>query len=259
MSGLRSALFEGEVVHQRFAPRRHRLRYGVFQMLFDLDEIPDMDRRLRLFSHNRFNALSFHDSDHGDGDGTPLRAYVERILAEADVRLEGGRIALLCMPRILGHVFNPLSVYYCHHADGRLAAMIYEVNNTFGQRHTYLIPAGAGDGRTVRQACDKDFYVSPFMDMDMRYEFRLAEPGATVATAINGRGPDGGLLIFASFTGERRELTDAALARALAAHPFMTLGVVAAIHWEALKLVLKGIRLRDRPPPPAGAVTVVRA
>jgi uncharacterized protein len=258
MKRFRSGLYEGEVVHQRFAPRRHRLRYAVFQMLFDLDETDRLADGLRLFSHNRLNAFSLHDADHGDRDGAPLRGYVERILAAAGIEIEGGRIELLCMPRVLGLVFNPLSVYYCHHRDGALAAMIYEVSNTFGQRHSYLIPADQTAGEVVKQSCEKDFYVSPFMDMEMTYEFRLAEPGDRAVTTINGRGPDGTLLIFASFTGARRELDDRTLLRLLLAYPFMTIGVVLAIHWEALKLFAKGLKLRRRPPAPKRAVTVVR-
>jgi DUF1365 family protein len=257
MSPFRSALYVGDVIHQRFTPRRHRLRYGMFQMLFDLDELPRLASRLRLFSHNRFNAVSFHDADHGTGGDGDLRGYVRGLLAQAGLSLGEGRIALLCMPRILGHVFNPLSIYYCHRPDGALAVMIYEVNNTFGQRHSYLIPAADAAGGGVRQRCGKGFYVSPFMDMEMTYEFKLSGLGKTISTTIDGRGPDGEHLIFATFAGARRELSDRSLLRVLFAFPFMTLGVVAAIHWEAMKLAAKGIRLRRRPPAPTAAVTVV--
>ena len=230
----------------------------MFQILFDLDELPDLGRRLRLFSHNRFNAFSFEDRDHGDGAAGPLRAYVERNLAAAGLTLGGGRILLLCLPRVFGHAFNPLSVYYCYDAAGALSAMIYEVNNTFGQRHSYLIPAAPSADRVARQTCAKGFYVSPFMDMDMTYEFTMTSPGETISTVVNGRGPGGAPLIHAAFAGRRRDLTDAVLGRALLAYPFITLGVVAAIHWEAVKLFAKGLRLRRRPPPPAGPVTRVQ-
>ena len=170
-----SALYEGAVVHQRLTPKRHRLRYRMFQAVIDLDELPDLAARLNHFAHNHFALFSFHDLDHGDGSG-PLRPYVERVLGEAGLDLGGGPIRLLCMPRILGHVFNPLSIYYCHHPDGRLGAMLYEVNNTFGDRHSYLIPA-SDDGGEIRQSADKRLYVSPFMDLDMVYDFRLTLPG----------------------------------------------------------------------------------
>jgi DUF1365 family protein len=251
-----SGLYFGEVVHQRFFPRRHRLRYRVFQGLFDLDELPRLSRELRLFSHNRFNIFALYDRDHEGGSVGDLRASVENRLREAGLPADGGRIALLCMPRVCGFVFNPLSVYYCYDTNGDLSANIYEVNNTFGQRHSYVIPVnGTADGDQVRQSCKKEFYVSPFMDMDMIYDFRLALPGTTVATCIDGSRTDGARLIFASFTGARRELNDLTLMAALLTHPLLTIGVVAAIHWEAAKLFAKGLRLRPRPPPPATAVT----
>jgi DUF1365 family protein len=256
MSGLASCLYFGEVVHQRFSPRRHRLRYRIFQGLFDLDELPALGRKLRLFSHNRANLFTFHDSDHGDG-GT-LRAYVESLVTQAGLSIEGGRIAVLCMPRILGFVFNPLSIFYCYNRDGSLVANIYEVNNTFGQRHSYLIPAEYAAREGVWQRCEKVFYVSPFMDMDMNYDFKLTLPGATLATSINGSHADGAPLILASFTGARRELSDGMLLSALTTYPLLTVGVVAAIHWEAVKLFAKGLRLRRRPSPPLADVTIVQ-
>ncbi len=259
MTDLRSGLYAGEVVHKRFAPRRHRLRYRMFQILFDLDGLPDLDRRLRLFSYNRFNAFSFHDRDHGDGAACSLREYVDRVLGSAGLSLNGGRVALLCMPRVFGHAFNPLSVYYCHDAGGGLVAMIYEVNNTFGQRHTYLIPGTSSADGVARQTCSKGFYVSPFMDMDMTYEFTMTVPGESISTVVNGRGPTGAPLIHAAFAGRRRSLTDSVLGGTLLSYPFLTLGVVVAIHWEALKLFTKGLRLRHRPALPPTPVTVVAA
>ncbi len=227
----------------------------MFQMLFDLDELPGLSSRLRLFSHNRGNLLSFHDRDHGDGrDG--LREWVEQTLDGAGVPIDGGKVLLLCMPRVLGHVFNPISIYFCHRANGELTAMLYEVNNTFGERHSYLIPVAGPTDEAIQQSCDKAFYVSPFMDMAMRYDFRMTRPGETIATTVHGKDPAGALLITAAFSGQRREITDGTLAAALMRYPLLTLKVVAAIHLEAAKLVLKGLRLRRRPPAPREAVSV---
>jgi uncharacterized protein len=251
-----SAFYAGAVTHRRLAPTRHRLRYSMFQMLFDLDEAPDLSRRLRLFSHNRFNLFSFHDRDHGDGRAGPLRAYVEETLDAAGIAHGGGPIRLLCMPRLFGHVFNPLSIYYCHRADGTLAAMLYEVNNTFGERHSYLIAVPPEAAGPIRQSCEKAFHVSPFMDMAMTYGFKVTAPAERITTMISGSAPDGSLILVAAFAGRRRELTDRVLAHALVAYPLLTVKVVAAIHFEALKLILKGLRLRPRPPAPAEAVTV---
>jgi DUF1365 family protein len=250
-----SCLYAGTVMHRRIKPRAHKLKYRVFWMLFDLDELPHLPRRLRLFSREGFNLFGFYNRDHGDGSARPLRAQAEEHLAAAGIDLDGGPIRLLCMPRILGFVFNPISVYYCHRRDGALAALLYEVHNTFGQRHSYLI-AVAGDGRQpLEQRCEKDFYVSPFMDMDIRYRFRVQPPGARVTLAIEGSDAQGPVIV-ASLAGEREALTDAALLRAFVLFPLMTLKVVAGIHWEAAKLWLKGLRLRPRPPAPE-PVTIV--
>lgn len=232
-----SALYTGEVAHVRLRPLRHRLRYRVAQGLFDLDELPELSGRLRLFGHNRAAAFSFHDKDHGDGSGD-LRGWLARELARAGLPGACGRVRVLCMPRMLGFVFNPLSVWFCDDAHGRLAAVVYEVNNTFGGRHAYVLPAAAAEG-PLRQACGKAFHVSPFLPMALTYAFRLSPPEAEVTIAISAEDADGPVL-GASFAGRRRPLTDAGLARVLLAFPFMTLKVVAAIHWEALKLWLRG-------------------
>jgi DUF1365 family protein len=249
-----SALYVGSVMHRRLAPRPHRLRYRSYWLLIDLDETDRLDT-LRLFSRNRFNLVSFHDSDHGDGRARPLRTYVERTLAEHAVDWDGGRIALLCMPRILGYVFNPLSIYFCYRRDGSLAALLYEVRNTFGQMHSYLLPVEA-DTSVVHQRCDKVFYVSPFLGMDLTYDFRVAPPAKKVSVVVSASGARGAVLV-ASLAGERHTLSDRALAFALATHPLLTLKVVGAIHWEALKIWWKGMRLHPRPPVPAHPVTTI--
>ena len=250
-----SALYGGSVTHVRLRPVRHRLRYRMLTMLLDLDELPELSRRLWLFGHNRRAVFAFRDRDHGDGSGTPLAEQIAAMLRGAGLDPAGGRIRVLCMPRVLGMVFNPITVYFCDGADGALQAMVYEVNNTFGQRHTYLIPAQGTD--VQHQGCEKRFYVSPFMDMEQRYRFRVAPPGERFALAIEAA-DEAGPLLYAAFTGRRRALTDAGLARALLGHGLQAVRVVGGIHWEALKLWLKGMRLRPRPAPPAAPVSVSR-
>lgn len=249
-----SGLYEGVVGHTRIAPREHRLRYRVFFLYLDLDEVAALDRRLALFSAGRFNLVSFAERAHGDGSGRPLKAQIEAELAKAGLAY-GGPIRLLAMPRILGKGFNPLTVYFCHRRDGTLSAMLYEVNNTFGERHSYLIPA-AEDHGMVRQHCQKAFYVSPFMDFDLAYAFRVRPPGETVQVAIDVSDTKE-MVLSANFLGRRRRLTDVNLLKAWATHPWMTLGVFAAIHVEALKYWLKGGKLRPRPAAPERRVTVV--
>lgn len=254
-----SGLYTGKVTHRRFRPREHRLDYRVFWCLLDLDEIDRLDGSLRLFARNRFSLFSFHDRDHGAGTREPLRAQVEAHLARAGIDLEGGPIRLLSMPRVLGYVFNPISVYFCHRPSGAIAAIIYEVTNTFGERHSYLIPVDpetASQRVAIRQSARKELYVSPFIDMDITYDFRVLEPDETVSLVVRGSDAEG-LVISASMVGTRSELTDGAVFRAAATHPLLTLKVVGGIHFEALKLWLKGVRLTPRPAPPEWPVTIV--
>ncbi len=249
-----SGLYLGRVMHRRTQPRVHQLAYRIFSLLLDLDEIDALDGRLRLFSRGRFNLLAFHDRDHGDGGSVPLRAQVERHLADAGMPISGGAIRLLTMPRLFGFAFNPLSVYFCHRPDGALAAILYEVNNTFGQRHSYLLPVDATQRGPVRQTIPKRFHVSPFMGMDMTYDFTVTPPGERLSIAIlvsDDRGP----VFTAALSADRRALTDASLARALLAYPLMTLKVVAGIGWEALKLWFKRVGVYHLPPAPDRAVT----
>ncbi|MBS9477434.1 DUF1365 domain-containing protein [Ancylobacter radicis] len=254
-----SALFAGSVIHSRLKPRRHRLRYRLFSLLLDLDELPRLGDRLRLFSHNRFNLFSLRDADYGRGDGTALKPYVESVMRSAGIEPDGGAVRLLTMPRLFGYAFNPLSMYFCYRRDGALAAILYEVNNTFGQRHSYFIPVDGGSaGGTIRQSAAKAFYVSPFMDMGLDYAFRVEPPGAAFTVIISARDSDGPVLI-AAHRARRRALTDRELMRALFAYPLLTLKVIAGIHWEALFIWAKGIRLRQRPPLPAEPVSLPTA
>ncbi len=250
MTAWASGLYGGVVTHRRFTPRAHFLRYRLFMLLLDLDELDALSNDLRLFAHNRISLLSLHDADHGDGSG-PLRPQVEAQLKAAGLPSDGP-IRLLCLPRVLGYVFNPLSIYFCHRRDGALAAILYEVSNTFGDRHGYLIPV-EGDG-PVRQACDKALYVSPFLAMDLAYDFKVVPPGEDIGVNIDVSRKRQRVL-NAAFAGKRRDLTDTAILRAWLAHPLLTLKVIVGIHWEALKLWLKGATFHRRPAAPAHPVS----
>ena len=254
-----SCLYLGRVVHQRLLPFRHRLVYRVFSLFVSLDELPELSHRLRLFSHNRWNLFSFQDRDHGPRDGSALRPWIEGQLAEAGIDLEGGPVRLLCFPRILGYVFNPLTIWFCYHRSGHLAALLYEVSNTFGQQHSYLIAVDPArpPGAPIRQSCRKALYVSPFIAMEATYRFRLSEPGQRLAVLIRQSTAEGELLLAAQ-NGRRRRLDDPALLRVFLAYPLMTLKVIAAIHWHALRLWRKGAKVLPRPAAPARAVTLVR-
>jgi len=243
-----AALYFGDVMHARLKPIGHRFSYRVMSLLIDLDRLDAADRQSLLFGVNRAALYSFNESDHGERDGSGLRLYAQRRAAERGIDLTGGRVLLLCYPRLLGFTFNPLSVYFCYRADGELALMIYEVRNTFGDTHAYVLtvkPGEIGDAG-VRQQQDKEFYVSPFLEMAMRYHFRVSPPGEFVKLRILETDREGPLLA-ATFNGRRRSLTTAALLRSFFALPLVTLKIVAAIHWEALRLWLKGARLVPRP------------
>lgn len=261
--GLSSAIYRGEVMHQRLRPMRHRLRYRMFTLLLDLDELPALDRRLRWFSIGRFNLFSFRPGDHGDGQATDaagLKARMEAHLTRAGLPA-GGRLQLLTMPRLLGYAFNPLSVWFCHAPDGDLQAIIYEVNNTFGQRHSYLaeVAPEQRQARTVQQRCDKQLYVSPFLGMDLHYRFRIDPPREQLSLGISVHdNRDGAPVLNARHDARRAPLTDGGLLRLLVVYPLLTIKVIVGIHWEALKLWIKGARLHDRGQPPQPPITVVR-
>jgi uncharacterized protein len=242
-----AALYVGDVMHARLKPMGHRFSYRVMSLLIDLDRLADADRQSALFCVNRAALYSFHEADHGKRDGSSLRAYAQRCAAERGIDLTGGRVLLLCYPRLLGYTFNPLSVYFCYRADGELALLIYEVRNTFGDIHPYVLPVLSGEisDAGVRQQQDKLFYVSPFIEMAMRYHFRVLPPGERVQLRILETDRESPVLA-ATFDGSRRMLNTKELLRAFVRLPLVTMKIMAAIHWEALRLWLKGARLVPR-------------
>ncbi|MEC5398588.1 DUF1365 domain-containing protein [Uliginosibacterium sp. H1] len=257
-----SALYAGSLMHLRLRPRRHLLRYRMYSVLLDLDALPATAAPLRLFSLNRFNLFSFHERDHGAGDNTGLSDWVRGRLREAGLPHDG-RILLFAMPRVMGYVFNPLSVYFCHDTEGALRAILYEVNNTFGERHGYLLEVAQGQrgGQAVRQHSAKRFHVSPFLQLDMEYRFRVLPPTPTrplMKLLVDVHDADGRTLV-AEYGATRRTLDDANLLRLFFSHPLLTFKVIAGIHWEALRLWLKGVKVINRPAEAPVAITVLRA
>ena len=255
----RSAIYAGQVVHTRLAPKRHAFAYKVFALLLDVDELRSLSGRLRLFSYNRRGALSLHDRDHGARDGASVAEHARATLAAAGLAAASARISLLCYPRVFGFVFNPLSVYFCHARDGRLGAIIYEVTNTFGERTSYVI-AVASDrsepGAVIWQSCRKGMYVSPFIAATAHYDFHVRPPGAAIVVGVDVRDGDGPVL-KTHFRGTQHPLTDAVLATMLLRHPLMTLKVIVGIHSEAARLWWKGVPIVKHQRAPSYAVQIV--
>lgn len=257
MTGSRSALYLGKVMHCRVGPMRHRFRYRVVSLLLDLDEITALDARMRVFSVDRGNLFSFHQRDHGPRDGSPLKPWVEKVFADQNNAIDGGRVLCFCLPRTLGYAFNPLTVYWGYRADGTLAGVLYEVKNTFGDQHCYFVAAEPDHvaGAPLAQAADKVFHVSPFFDVSGGYRFRTDEPSETLRLLIRLVGPDGADRMVATHAAERRSLTDAALTATLFTHPLNTLKVIVGIHWEALRLWMKKATYHPRPAPPEAPIS----
>jgi uncharacterized protein len=255
-------LYEGQVMHARLKPFVHRFSYRVFSTLIDIDQLGALGRLSWLFSVNRFNALSFYENDHIDPRISPvsagLRVYFDALCRQAGL-LPPRRALLLAYPRVFGHVFNPISVYYAYDAGDQISAVIYEVRNTFGARHAYVCPVRPDEFSSagLRQTCSKRLHVSPFMGMSGKYDFRLAPPGQSLRLRILEH-DESGPILAASFSASAKALTTANLLSALIRIPLLGLKVVFLIHFEALRLWLKGaIFLRSPPPPPPVSVSAV--
>lgn len=249
---MRSALYTGTLVHVRREPRRHVFRNRLCFYLLDLDELPALDRRLRLFSYNRSNVVSMNDADHLGDPGRSISDNVGAFLARHDLALPGGRILLLTNLRVLGYVFNPVSFFYCYSASGELACVVAEVHNTFGERWPYLLRPGQGEApHAMSSETAKRLHVSPFFGLDQRYRFALSEPGEQVYARIDVE-QDGVRMFGSVLAGTRHELTSRSLAMMQLRYPLMPVRVAGSIHWHALRLFLRGLSFHHKPPPAPG-------
>jgi len=240
----RSCLYHGQVFHRRVKPRQHTLRYRVFSLLLDIDELPTLDKDLWLFSHNRWNLFGFHDQDVGDGSDASLHEYVSRLLRQAGLQQTPARVLLSCYPRVLGYAFNPLSLFYCLDDTDQVFAVVHEVHNTFGERHAYVLPVSSNPSGTdpvwIHQSADKALFVSPFADMHMHYKFRLNLPAAKQVVAIRVF-DEAGFVLSASYVANRQLLSATNLLQRFLSIPLMTFKVIVGIHWEALRLWMKRV------------------
>ena len=236
-----SFIYTGEVIHKRFKPKEHFFKYSVFSLLIDLNEIRLIDKKIPFFSYNKFNVLSFFDKDHGERDGSDLGIWVGKKLKEKGIASEDIKIKILCYPRIFGYVFNPLSIFFIYDRTGEPIAIFYEVKNTFGEQHTYIFEVKNSTPQ-IKNDCKKKFFVSPFMDLQSEYFFKVLLPNEKLSVIIDQRDKEGKLL-YASQDGKRHDLTLKNLLFCYLKHPLMSFKVISAIHFEALKLWIKGVKL----------------
>lgn len=256
MTALNSAIYSGAVVHRRLKPKGHLLKYSVFSLLIDLDELEKISGDPGMLKINKFGYLSFHERDHGDGRQTGLKSWVGDQLRMIGINPEPVTIKVLCYPRFLGYVFNPLTVFFCEDPAGETVAILYQVKNTMGETHTYVMPIEANSRIPFRHGCDKAMYVSPFTPMSSSYAFSIIPPGDSICVSIQ-QSDDGGPILNASFTGQHEPLTAQTLRRAVLRHPLMTIKVIAGIHLEAFKLWRKGVPFFRHTPQQHGTVSII--
>ena len=235
-----SIIYNGKVIHRRFKPKEHYFKYNVFSLLIDIDELEIIENKIKIFSYNKFNIISFFEKDHGPRDGTSLKEWVIKNLNDIGIDNDRIQIKLFCYPRIFGYVFNPLSVFFIYDENTRLISILYEVKNTFGEQHTYIFKTD--DEKVIVNDCTKKFHVSPFIEMECHYYFRVLKPSDKISVIIDQKDKDGKLL-YASQDGKAKELNEKNLLFSYISHPLMTFKIIAAIHYEALKLWLKGIKV----------------
>ena len=239
-----SFIYSGNVVHKRFKPKIHYFKYKVFSLLIDLSEIELIDKRLKIFSFNKFNIISFYNKDHGARDGSFIKDWVINNLKKNNINTKDIQIKLLCYPRIFGYVFNPLSVFYIYDKNLNLISILYEVKNTFGEQHAYIFKTDITHN-LLQHMCKKKFHVSPFIEMNCVYFFRLLKPGNKISIIIDQNDEDGKIL-YASQDGVKSELTNVNLIKSYLKHPLMTFKIILAIHFEAFRIWIKGIKFIKR-------------
>jgi len=241
---METCIYKGNVSHRRFKPIKHYFSYKTFSILFDLNELESLQKNISLFSYNKFNFFSFYNKDHGARDGSNLIDWVKENLKKNNFNFEISKIKLLCYPRIFGYVFNPLSIFYCYDKES-LKAILYEVKNTFDEQHTYIFPVNK-NSKIISQQCDKKFYVSPFIEMETDYNFRLTEPDDLLRVYIKQTDKNKNKVLIACQTGKKEPMNTKQLAINLLIHPMMTFKIILGIHFEALKLWKKGAIFQKR-------------
>ena len=178
-----SIIYDGKVIHRRFKPKEHYFKYKVFSLLIDIDELETIEKKIKIFSYNKFNIISFFDIDHGPRDGTPIKNWIIKNLKKIGINSEKVQVKLLCYPRIFGYVFNPLSIFFIYDENSKLISILYEVKNTFGEQHTYIFKVEKNN--MLQHNCFKKFHVSPFIEMNCNYFFRILKPSEKISVVID--------------------------------------------------------------------------
>lgn len=251
----------GQVRHHRLRPVENAFQYGVYFLRLPLRSMEQDEFASLLCSRNRFNLLSFHDTDHGDGQ-QPLVEWIDALLKREGIDDADGEVWLQAFPRVLGYVFNPVSFWFCHRKNGTLRAVLCEVCNTFGERHCYLLDSGSSMPYGIELTAKKEFHVSPFCKVEGRYRFRFMrttrqrgtrETESTIARVDydDASAP----LLLTSISGDAEPISDGSVAKAFFSYPLMTFGVIAKIHWQALRLWLKRVPFFSKPAIPQQEVT----
>ena len=241
---MNSCIYNGIVTHQRFKPIKHSLKYKTFSLLVDLDELESLDKDISIFSLNRFNIFSFYTKDHGERDGSSIKEWILKTISKFNISNNITKIKLLCYPRIFGYVFNPLSIFYCYE-NNNLRAIFYEVKNTFNEQHTYIFLVNE-NSKIISQNCNKKFYVSPFIEMETFYSFRLSEPDKNLKILIKQTNNLSEKVLVACQIGKKWDLSTKELLISFFSHPLMTFKIITAIHFEALRLWNKGAIFQKR-------------
>ena len=239
---MKSCIYNGGVTHTRFKPIKHHLKYKTFSLFLDLEEIEKLDKENIIFSFNKINIFSFYNKDHGERDGKSLKEWVLKNLKKFNIHQNITQIKLLCYPRIFGYVFNPLSIFYCSEGNN-LKVIFYEVKNVFNEQHTYVFKIK--NNENIEQKCKKKFYVSPFMDMETYYNFKLINPKEKLSVFIK-QTDEKETILTATQTGDKKEFSFNQLMLNFFKYPLMTIKIMTSIHYEAFLLWKKGAIYRKR-------------
>ncbi len=243
---MNSALYHCRVMHHRLRPKVHRFEYGVFYLWLDLDELDVLSKKLSCFKRNRWSLFAFYDSDHIIKDSSSAKENVLQIMREAGVQTERiTQVRLLTFPRVLGYIFNPVCFYYAFDAEGQPVAAVAEVTNTFHEQKPYVLTEFERDHDRFRLVTPKHFYVSPFFGLELKFDFKLRLPGEKLEIHVDDQDGDERALIT-MLKGERRDLTDATLLAVFLRYPLVTLRVIFLIHYHALRLWMKGLRVNRK-------------